>query len=307
MKFQMNFTTSYDDVIRFASAEDLKIFYRTYGCNGLEVMPLPCMDMKAPEKILPPESCRLLTPEMIIGVHCCCIGDWMEKDKDGLLAHYKKDLAYAEKMKAEYVVFHVVQVDEEEGFTYQKKHTDREVIDRAASLINELLDGEEYHFWFLMENLWWPGLTFLHKEDTIALLNQVHYEKKGFMLDTGHFLHTNLNLQTQEEGIAYLLKMLNQQEDMIPYIKGIHLQQSLTGDYVKRWLQENHELPKDPEERFCAIYEHIFQIDKHEPFTADGVKDLISKIDPEYVTYEYITENRKMLEQFLKQGSEALR
>ena len=51
MKFQMNFTTSYDDVIRFASAEDLKIFYRTYGCNGLEVMPLPCMDMKAPEKM----------------------------------------------------------------------------------------------------------------------------------------------------------------------------------------------------------------------------------------------------------------
>lgn len=41
--------------------------------------------------------------------------------------------------------------------------------------------------------------------------------------------------------------------------------------------------------------------------TADGIKDLVSKIDPEYVTYEYITENREMLEQFLKQGSEALR
>ena len=31
-----------------------------------------------------------------------------------------------------------------------------------------------------MENLWWPGLTFLEPEDTRALIEQVHYEKKGF-------------------------------------------------------------------------------------------------------------------------------
>ena len=40
MKFQMNFTTSYDDVIRFTSAEDLHRFYTEHGCDGLELMPL---------------------------------------------------------------------------------------------------------------------------------------------------------------------------------------------------------------------------------------------------------------------------
>ena len=40
MKFQMNFTTSYDDVIRFTSADDLQHFYMEHGCTGLEVMPL---------------------------------------------------------------------------------------------------------------------------------------------------------------------------------------------------------------------------------------------------------------------------
>ena len=42
MKFQMNFTTSQDDVQRYSSAEDLRGFYRKYGLDGLEVMPLPC-------------------------------------------------------------------------------------------------------------------------------------------------------------------------------------------------------------------------------------------------------------------------
>ena len=168
--------------------------------------------------------------------------------------------------------------------------------------INELLDGQKYDFWFLMENLWWPGLTFLHPEDTRTLLDQVHYKKKGFMLDTGHFLHTNLDLQTQEEGVAYLHAMLDQHRDMISYIKGIHLQQSLTGDYVKQWLQEPHEMPKDPAEQFCWIYEHIFRIDKHEPFTATGVRELVERIDPLYVTYEYITRSREELGKYLEMG-----
>ena len=96
--------------------------------------------------------------------------------------------------------------------------------------------------------------------------------------------------------------MLDAHRNMISYIKGIHLQQSLTGDYVKKWLQSAHELPKDPMERFCKVYEHIFQIDRHEPFTAEGVEDLVRRIDPLYVTYEYITRSREELSAYLRTG-----
>ena len=96
--------------------------------------------------------------------------------------------------------------------------------------------------------------------------------------------------------------MLDRQKDMIPYIKGIHLQQSLTGDYVKEWLQTPHELPEDPTERFCKVYEHIFQIDRHEPFIAAGVKGLVERIAPLYVTYEYITRSREELAEYLESG-----
>ena len=153
-----------------------------------------------------------------------------------------------------------------------------------------------------MENLWWPGLTFLHPEDTRTLLDQVHYKKKGFMLDTGHFLHTNLDLKTQDEGVDYLNQMLDAHGDLVSYIKGIHLQQSLTGDYVKEWLSTRHELPEDPSERFCKVYEHIFKIDKHEPFTAEGVPAMVQRIQPLYVTYEYITRSREELGKYLDQG-----
>ena len=265
-------------------------------------MPLGYSTKDAPDVYLSAEECPLIRPEMVTGVHCCCSGDWIASDRQKLIEGYRRDLDYATRMGAEYVVFHVVQVDDEEGITYKLKHTDREVIEEAADFINELLDGQKYDFWFLMENLWWPGLTFLHPEDTQILLDRVHYEKKGFMLDTGHFLHTNLDLETQEEGVTYIQKMLDAHRNMMSYIKGIHLQQSLTGDYVKKWLQSAHELPKDPMERFCKVYEHIFQIDRHEPFTAEGVEDLVRRIDPLYVTYEYITRSREELSAYLRTG-----
>ena len=119
MKFQMNITTSYDDVCRFFSADDLKSFYKSHGCDGLEVMPLDNYDPADLEHPIPPEECSLIRSSMVRGVHCCCLGDWMDKDREELIRHYRKDLDYAARMGAEYVVFHVVQVDDEEGFTYQ--------------------------------------------------------------------------------------------------------------------------------------------------------------------------------------------
>ena len=55
-------------------------------------------------------------------------------------------------------------------------------------------------------------------------------------------------------------------------------------------------------ERFCKVYEHIFQIDQHEPFTAEGVENLVRRIDPLYVTYEYITRSREELSAYLRTG-----
>ena len=78
------------------------------------------------------------------------------------------------------------------------------MVDAAAELINSLLDGKGYQFEFLMENLWWPGLTLTRPEITERLLSQVHYPRKGLMLDTGHLMHTNWELRSQEEAVDYI-------------------------------------------------------------------------------------------------------
>lgn len=252
------------------------------------------------------DSRGILKPDMVTGVHLRCLGDWMNRDRQELLAHYRKDLETAAQWNAEYVVFHVTQVDDEEGFSYQPKHSDREVVLAAADFINELLDGTDYPFAFLMENLWWPGLNFLDPEITDLLLERVETPNKGLMLDTGHFLHTNHELQTQADAVAYLEQMLDAHEAFLPNIKGIHLQQSLTGAYVKDWLTREHVLPEDPNERMCQVYTHIFSVDRHLPFTDPGVRNLVKRIAPDYVTYEYITESREQLAEYMEKGRDAL-
>ena len=60
MKVTMNFSLSYDDMIRFSSAEELRNFYRNAGCDGLEVMPIES------------DTRPLVLPDMAVGVHLCC-------------------------------------------------------------------------------------------------------------------------------------------------------------------------------------------------------------------------------------------
>lgn len=299
-KFLMNFSTSADDVGRYASPEDLRHFYESYGISGLEVMPLPGQEQDMWKR---PEDCPVIGPGMAAGVHTCSVSDWMSLDREWLLRHYRKDLQYARHMKAEYVVFHVSQVSMEESFTWQMRHTDEEVIDASCGLINELLEGQEASFWFLLENLWWPGLTFRDPACTKRLLDGISYEKKGLMLDTGHFLHTDLTLSSQEEALRALHGMLDAHGELVSDIRGIHLNQSLTGTYVRNWLKNPQPLPEDPDERFCRMYEHIFAIDRHEPFTDPGVCALVERIDPLYVTYEYITRSRGEHAEYLREGS----
>lgn len=294
MKITMNFTLSDDDTTRYADSADLRQFYQGHGLSGLEVMPLG------------PDEHHLLTPDMIVGVHACCITDWMDLDTDMLLAHYRKDLEYAKNVHAEYVVFHITQVSYAESLTYELIHSHGEVIDAAAAFINRLLDGQDYDFYFLMENLWWPGLTFEDPSLTRRLLDQVHYQKKGLMLDTGHFMSTNTDLRTPADALVYLNKMLNSHEELLPMIKGIHLNQSLSGAYVQDYMLHRPEPSTDPTELATQAFMHIFHIDLHQPFAEPGVTQMVKRIDPLYVTLEYISRDREEHATLLEKGMAAL-
>lgn len=218
---------------------------------------------------------------------------YMGNDRNSLIRQFREDLFRADSLGAQYVVFHVSDVSIEEGYSYQWEHTDEEIIDASVELINLLLDGKGYSFDFLVENLQWPGFSFTNPKMTERLLAGIHYEPKGIMLDIGHLMCANLDLQDQEDGCRYVHRMLDEHGELCRYIRGVHLHQSVTGDYVKESIEKQRVLEKDYFKRFAQSYEHIGKVDTHQPFTSSAVGPLIKRISPHYLVHEI---NGKSLE-----------
>jgi len=207
-------------------------------------------------------------------------------DGDGLLAQYRQDLQRALELGAEYVVFHVSDVSLEEGYTYRWLHSDEAVIDASAESINELLQGVPGNFLFLMENQWWPGLTFTDPKKTERLRSRVADSRAGFLLDTGHLMNTCTALRTQEAGAAYIRQMVQAHGSLAGEIHGIHLHYSLSGAYVQANTGVLPPLPEDYTAQFGVSYGHILQIDQHLPWTDPAICAVLEEIDPAYLTHE---------------------
>ncbi len=207
--------------------------------------------------------------------------------RETLMSLYRADLDRAEALGARYVVFHVSDVSIVEGYTYRWLHRNREVIDASIEVINQLLEGRPHTFAFLMENQWWPGFTFTEPEETARLLEGVRYPGKGLLLDTGHLMNANLDLQTQAEGAAFIAEMLRRHGNLCRCIRGVHLHQSLSGAYVRANTgQLPPDLPEDCVERFGVSYRHILQVDRHRPWTDPAILPVLEKISPDFLTHE---------------------
>ena len=317
----MNFAIFDGMLNRFDSSEDIMNYYKKAGLNGLEVIQSGEPDQGK------------IKPEMINGVHLYFHIFWMDfwrgeyerldrefdsrnqwieyyggMDREAYLSCVRKDLEYAEEVGARYVVFHVSEVTLRESYTFDYRYSDEEVIDSALEAINSLLDEREYPFDFLVENLWWSGLTMKDPALTRRLVEGIHSDRKGIMLDTGHYMNTNPDLKTPEDAVAYLHAMLDAHEaaglPITDWIKGLHLQMSLSGDYVRQFKRDWADHPMNFEgipfyELFRLAYEHANRIDLHQPFIGMGVRDLIERIDPLYVTEEFTQNSREEYEQFI--------
>lgn len=207
--------------------------------------------------------------------------------REELLAMYAADLERAASVGAKYVVFHVSDVSVEEGYTYEWLHTDEAVVDASAELINTLCQGKSFPFAVFVENQWWPGFTFTRPEITARLLDAIEYADKGILLDTGHLMNANTGIKTQAEGASFILDMLAAHGKLAESVRGMHLHQSLSGEYVRAHTGSlPPDLPEEYFERFTVNYGHILQIDRHQPWTDPAVREVIRRVSPEYLTHE---------------------
>jgi len=317
MKLQFNLTTSCEDLDRFTSRDDLLSLMQ--GFDGVELMQFE-------------DDIRNIIPkERVIGLHMGYFPYWLDfwkndfeavrrefdsletayqiyggQDKNAILNRYRRDLEYAHYWGTEYVVFHVSDATIEESFKLKYRHTDEEVIDSTIELLNELFAEEDGSIALLVENLWQPGLTFTRPEMTRRLMDGISYPNKGIMLDTGHLLHTNLCLRTQEEGLEYIHTLLDAHGDLCRYIRGVHLNQSLTGEYCQQTMQNLPDLSGSYSDRYSKMFWHAFAVDKHLPFTCKGIDRLTERVAPEYLTFEFISSDSIQHREYLNAQRKAL-
>ena len=318
MKSLFNLTTDAYDLLRFRDSTDME--NALAGFDGLELM------------VCGPDDRDILHPGFVEGLHMSLFGCWLDfwngdrsavlKEFDteenvrscfggtnpmALVRKFREDLDHAEAYGAEYVVFHVSDCTTEEVFTRRFRHTDREVIRGACQILNLLFEDRQTGPMLLLENLWYPGLDFTNPEMTELLMDGIRYPNKGIMLDTGHLLHTDWTIRTQQEGLAYIHRQLDAHGDLVKWVRGVHLNQSLTGEYMRRIAAHPPEMKDTYQERQWQLLEYVIRSDAHKPFTCSGIEDLIRRIDPDYLVFEFITRNRAEHRQALWIQQQALR
>ena len=295
-----------DTLVEYRNWDDLRQELAFLGCDGVEGI----WGGEALPEAIPPDLC--------LGYHLLFYPDWLDFYRDDrralirkfgsldvaarfygglgpetLLRQYREDLERAACLGARYVVFHVSDISIEEGYTYRWLHTHREVIDAAVEAANFLLDGQDWPFEFLVENQWWPGFTFTEPEETARLLEGIHFQRTGILLDVGHLMNTAVELRTQAEGAVYTAEMLDRHGSLAGRVRGVHLHYSLSGSYVKDSIGAlPAELAEDYWERFEDSYGHVLRIDQHLPWTEPAILPVLERIAPSYLTHELSSRSR---------------
>lgn len=319
MKYLMNLSTHPEDIGKFGSAPiALLSFLDQHLLEGVEAINYESWDPK------------LLPSKCIKGYHMPFWPLWLPfweenhswilqtfgdvetaalyyggQTKMALVKAYRSHLQTAIDMGAEYAVFHISHCDLEECFSYQFKTASDKIVEAFISLLNLALKeiNLPQDFELLFENQWWPGLDFLQKDLMKKLMEEINHSKLGFMLDTGHFMNAHRDIRTEEEALRRLHAWYAELGSLKPYVKGMHLSSSMSGEYVTTTATQYKDgaLEKHPAlnlespffERYFASFSHIGEIDRHQVFEDSKVINLIAEIQPKWLVLEFMTATKE--------------
>ena len=284
--------------ILHGDADALPAILQEFGLDGIEFM------------LCAPWDRTLFPPAYIKGVHLLFWPTWVDfwrGDRSALMAEFgsednvrgyygsldvadwvegwRENLRRAAECQPQYLVFHVAHNCTSEMYTRVFSVTDEEVIRAAIELVNAIVGEIPRGCKLLFENLWWPGLTFQKPQLAAELLARVSYPDTGFMLDTGHLMNTNLDLQSEAEGAAYVQKIYHELGDLGKRVYGIHLHQSLSGAYTREMMRR-HAGWKAPLD-WQAAMDSVMHVDRQQPFHTEAARRIVETIQPMYLVHEF--------------------
>lgn len=225
-----------------------------------------------------------------------------------LIRVYKDEYRKARALEVEYMVYHVGHVTVEHAFTFDFDYDDEEVMDATADIVNKAFD-EDSNIELLFENLWWPGMTLLDYNNTKRFLDKIEYKNKGIMLDLSHLLITNHKINDLAAGTDYILEVIDSLKELKGYIKGIHVNMALPGDYMLKDHREKYDemiTSKEPLDQYIKTMNHIKKMDWHVPYDHIGIQEIIKAIEPKYVVYEVLTDSIDELSNYIDIQNKAI-
>lgn len=208
------------------------------------------------------------------------------------IKYIKKNITLALNLKPQYLVWHVSEANVQEIFTYNFYYNDRQVLLATSEVFNEVAKIIPDNVLILFENLWWPGLRLNSMENVVYFFEKLKHNNVGIMLDTGHLMNTNINLTSELEASIFIKDIVNNLGSFASLIKGVHLNCSLSGQYQKKFIEQQFKFCEFDKHR---LWEHIIKIDKHEIFQTKAPSFLIDYIQPQYVVHELAYDNLILL------------
>lgn len=222
-------------------------------------------------------------------------------DRDGWLMEIRKNIRAALAEKPDYLVWHVADCTLEEAWTRRFRYTSEDVLRETAKIYNSVADEVPPTVEVLFENIFWPGLCRLLPEEIDYFFSLLKGKNTGLVLDTGHFMNTNPDLETEADGADYICGMAEIWGSLKKLFRGMHLSCSLSGAYQKSCSRIP---PAIMDER--TVMKHITSIDRHSPFTTDAARKIVDAIEPEYLTHELFGDFGEISEEKLKIQQNAL-
>lgn len=200
---------------------------------------------------------------------------------EGWIEEIKKNIRAALAEEPSYLVWHVADCLIEETWTRKFHYTSREVLACSAEIYKEAGKEIPENVEVLFENIFWPGLCTLTPEEVDYFFSRLPGKNVGILLDTGHFMNTNPDLQTEADGADYIAGMIRRLGEMKSLVRGMHLSCSLSGEYQKTYT------PVPPANITGeVIMKHITSIDRHRPFQTDAAARIVETVEPEFLTHE---------------------
>jgi len=226
------------------------------------------------------------------------------KNRESVIQTVRDMIGYAAPLEPAHGVIHASNVSIPD--IHKRKYSDdpKTVLRTFCEMINAAVSAfpkGEPPFKLVFENLWWPGLRLQDDSDYRLLEKHIEFENWGICLDTGHLMNTLPDINTQQEGIDAVLRIIDSySQDLLDAISAMHFHYSASAKYRATFEERFYE--GGPVTDFISgAYHHITTLDQHLPFSDPRCKEIVDAIKPDLLIHELPGHGHDPMDDFRQQ------